>query len=58
MGNRLDFMSAFNQRIQPIRDLMKAKGLEAFVLRRKFRELGDTVAVKKNRLFMIKQAGT
>ena len=27
-------MSAFNQRIQPIRDLMKAKGLEAFVLRR------------------------
>jgi antitoxin VapB len=27
-------MSAFNQRIQPLRDLMKAKGLEAFVLRR------------------------
>ncbi|CAN2176160.1 PepP Xaa-Pro aminopeptidase [Candidatus Nanopelagicaceae bacterium] len=27
-------MSAFNQRIQPIRDLMKAKGLDAFVLRR------------------------
>jgi Xaa-Pro aminopeptidase len=27
-------MSAFNQRIQPIRDLMKAKGLDAIVLRR------------------------
>jgi Xaa-Pro aminopeptidase len=27
-------MSAFNQRIQPIRDLMKEKGLEAFVVRR------------------------
>jgi len=27
-------MSAFNQRIQPIRDLMKARGLDAFVLRR------------------------
>ena len=27
-------MSAFNQRIQPLRDLMKAKGLDAFVLRR------------------------
>ena len=27
-------MSAFNQRIQPVRDLMKAKGLDAFVLRR------------------------
>ena len=27
-------MSAFNQRIQPIRDLMKAKALDAFVLRR------------------------
>jgi antitoxin VapB len=27
-------MSAFNQRIQPLRDLMKAKGLYAFVLRR------------------------
>jgi len=27
-------MSAFNQRIQPIRDLMKANGLDAFVLRR------------------------
>jgi len=27
-------MSAFNQRIQPIRDLIKAKGLDAFVLRR------------------------
>ena len=27
-------MSAFNQRIQPLRDLMKSKGLEAFVLRR------------------------
>ena len=27
-------MSVFNQRIQPIRDLMKAKGLDAFVLRR------------------------
>ena len=27
-------MSAFNQRIQPIRDLMKAKGLDSFVLRR------------------------
>jgi antitoxin VapB len=27
-------MSAFNQRIQPLRDLMKVKGLDAFVLRR------------------------
>ena len=27
-------MSAFNQRIQPLRDLMKAQGLDAFVLRR------------------------
>lgn len=27
-------MSAFNQRIQPLRELMKAKGLDAFVLRR------------------------
>ena len=27
-------MSAFNQRLQPLRDLMKAKGLDAFVLRR------------------------
>ena len=27
-------MSAFNQRIQPLRDLMKAKGLDAFVVRR------------------------
>jgi antitoxin VapB len=27
-------MSAFNERIQPLRDLMKAKGLDAFVLRR------------------------
>jgi antitoxin VapB len=27
-------MSAFNERIQPVRDLMKEKGLEAFVLRR------------------------
>jgi len=27
-------MSAFNQRIQPLRDLMKEKGLDAFVLRR------------------------
>ena len=27
-------MSAFNQRIQPLRDLMKAKGFDAFVLRR------------------------
>jgi antitoxin VapB len=27
-------MSAFNQRIEPIRELMKAKGLDAFVLRR------------------------
>jgi Xaa-Pro aminopeptidase len=27
-------MSAFNSRIQPVRDLMKEKGLEAFVLRR------------------------
>ena len=27
-------MSAFNQRIQPLRDLMKSKGLDAFVLRR------------------------
>ena len=27
-------MSAFNQRIQPLRDLMKTKGLDAFVLRR------------------------
>ena len=27
-------MSAFDQRIQPLRDLMKAKGLDAFVLRR------------------------
>ena len=27
-------MSAFNQRIEPLRDLMKAKGLDAFVLRR------------------------
>ena len=27
-------MSVFNQRIQPLRDLMKAKGLDAFVLRR------------------------
>lgn len=34
MGNRLDAMSAFNERIEPLRDLMKAKGLDAFVLRR------------------------
>jgi antitoxin VapB len=27
-------MSVFNERIQPLRDLMKAKGLDAFVLRR------------------------
>ena len=27
-------MSAFNQRLQPLRELMKAKGLDAFVLRR------------------------
>ncbi len=27
-------MSAFNQRIQPLRDLMRAKGLDVFVLRR------------------------
>jgi antitoxin VapB len=27
-------MSAFNERIQPLRDLMKTKGLDAFVLRR------------------------
>jgi antitoxin VapB len=27
-------MSAFNQRIEPIRELMKAKGLDAFVVRR------------------------
>ena len=27
-------MSAFNERIQPLRDLMRAKGLDAFVLRR------------------------
>lgn len=27
-------MSAFNQRIQPLRELMKTKGLDAFVLRR------------------------
>lgn len=27
-------MSAFNQRLQPIRDLMKEKGLDSFVLRR------------------------
>jgi antitoxin VapB len=27
-------MSAFNQRIQPLRDLMKVKGLDAFVVRR------------------------
>jgi antitoxin VapB len=27
-------MSVFNQRIQPLRELMKAKGLDAFVLRR------------------------
>ena len=27
-------MSAFNQRVQPLRDLMKAKSLDAFVLRR------------------------
>ena len=27
-------MSAFNQRMQPLRDLMKEKGLDAFVLRR------------------------
>ena len=27
-------MSAFNERIQPLRDLMKAKGLDAFVLHR------------------------
>lgn len=27
-------MSAFNERIEPLRDLMKAKGLDAFVLRR------------------------
>ena len=27
-------MSAFNQRIQPLRDLMKIKGLDAFVVRR------------------------
>jgi len=27
-------MSAFIERIQPLRDLMKAKGLDAFVLRR------------------------
>ena len=27
-------MSAFNQRIQPLRDLMKAKGLDSFVIRR------------------------
>jgi len=27
-------MSAFNQRIQPLRELMKAKGLDAFVVRR------------------------
>jgi Xaa-Pro aminopeptidase len=27
-------MSPFNQRIQPLRELMKAKGLDAFVLRR------------------------
>jgi antitoxin VapB len=27
-------MSAFNQRIQPLRDLMKVEGLDAFVLRR------------------------
>ena len=27
-------MSAFNQRIEPIRELMKTKGLDAFVLRR------------------------
>jgi antitoxin VapB len=34
MGNRLNSMSAFNQRIEPIRELMKAKGLDAFVVRR------------------------
>ena len=27
-------MSAFNQRLQPLRELMRAKGLDAFVLRR------------------------
>ena len=27
-------MSAFNQRIQPLRDLMKTKGLDSFVIRR------------------------
>jgi len=34
VGCNISDMSAFNQRIQPLRDLMKAKGLDAFVLRR------------------------
>jgi Xaa-Pro aminopeptidase len=34
LGCNISAMSPFNQRIQPLRDLMKAKNLDAFVLRR------------------------
>ena len=34
LGCNISGMSQFNQRIQPLRDLMKAKNLGAFVLRR------------------------
>jgi Xaa-Pro aminopeptidase len=34
LGCNISGMSQFNQRIQPLRDLMKAKNLDAFVLRR------------------------